>query len=68
KGYSIGELAKKMKVPNFVARKTVNQSKNFSIIELKNSLEQCILTDRDIKKGKIEQILGVEVLIMNMKQ
>lgn len=68
KGYSIGELAKKMKVPNFVARKTVNKSKNFSIIELKNSLEQCILTDRDIKKGKIEQILGVEMLIMNMKQ
>ncbi|WP_130806602.1 DNA polymerase III subunit delta [Senegalia massiliensis] len=68
KGYSVIELSKKMKVPNFVAKKILTQSKNFSMDTLKGNLETCINTDKSIKKGKIDAKLGIEILIMNMNK
>ncbi|MBS4536866.1 DNA polymerase III subunit delta [Clostridium sp. D2Q-11] len=67
KGYSIGNLAKKMGVPSFVGRKLINQSNNFSIKELREGLNQCLITDKNIKTGKMESGVAIEVLIMNFK-
>jgi len=64
KGYGHGTIAQKMKVHSFVAQKLVSQSKNFTLEELKNGLEEGLKVDTDIKKGRIESKLAVEVLIV----
>lgn len=67
KGYSIGNIAKKMKIRDFVARKLIGQSSNFHIKELKEGLNQCLITDKNIKTGKMDSGIAIEVLIMNFK-
>lgn len=67
KGYSIGNIAKKMAVPSFVGRKLINQSNNFSVEELKEGLNQCLVTDKNIKTGKMDSGVAIEILIMNFK-
>lgn len=65
RGYSIGNISKKMGVPNFVARKLISQSNNFNIDELKEGLKKCLESDKKIKKGEMDSKLAVEVLIMS---
>ncbi|RKD30869.1 DNA polymerase III subunit delta [Thermohalobacter berrensis] len=65
KGYSQGIIAKKMGVHNFVAKKVISQSRNFTTKELENGLKSCLETDKKIKKGNMNDKLAVEMLIIS---
>jgi len=60
------DLKEKSGLHPFVIRKAVNQAKNFTEDELKRSLRLCQELDIDIKKGKIEEKTGLELLVTSI--
>lgn len=63
RGYTASVIAPKIGIRQFVVKKYLNQVKNFDMDTLKQALEECLYTDESIKKGKMNQRLGVELLI-----
>ena len=47
----------------FVLKKALQQSKNFTLNELKSAIRLCQQLDTDIKTGKIQDVLGLELLV-----
>ena len=69
KGYSIGTIGQKINVyHNFIVQKLINQGRNFTTEELLNGLKKCVSTDENIKTGKIDGKLGMEVFIVEFSQ
>lgn len=69
KGYSIKAIGQKINIyHNFIIQKLITQGKSFSEQELTFYLSKCIKVDKDIKTGKIDAKLGVEVLIVEFSQ
>ncbi|EOC99286.1 DNA polymerase III subunit delta [Caldisalinibacter kiritimatiensis] len=64
KGYSVPNIAKKINTPNFVAKKVLTQSRNFSYKRLEEGLKKCLEIDENIKKGNIDSKLAIEILIV----
>ncbi|MFZ5965590.1 MAG: DNA polymerase III subunit delta [Bacillota bacterium] len=62
-GYTAMAIAPKLGIQQFVVKKYIRQAMNFDVNTLRKALEECLLTDSQIKKGKIEQRLGIELLI-----
>jgi len=60
---SLQEIKAKSGLHPFVIKKALKQSKNFTLNELKNSLKLCQQLDTDIKKGKIQEKIGLELLV-----
>lgn len=68
KGYSPNEIASKIEVHPFVVKKGLSQSQYFTSTALKDALYYALEMDQKIKLGKIDQRLGLEMLIFqNMK-
>lgn len=68
KGYSQGDIAKKMGVHSFSAQKIIRQSRSFTCKELEETLKKCLKADMGIKKGLINNKLAVETLIIEFAQ
>lgn len=66
KGYSQKEVSEKLKVHNFVASKLVAQQQKVKLADLKRSYTLCLEADRNLKMGKLEQKLALEVLIAKL--
>jgi len=64
KGYSQGDIGKKLGIHGFIAKKVLSQSRNFSTNELKETLDKCLETDKAIKTGLMDSKLAVETLIV----
>lgn len=64
RGMARDQIAKAMGVQAFIASKSVNQSKNFSLTDLKNGLSESVLTEEWIKSGKMDENIGVEMLLV----
>ena len=62
-GLSYQDIATKSGLHPFVLKKALNQCKNFSLDELNRNLKLCQELDTDIKTGKIQDMLGLELLI-----
>lgn len=62
-GYTSVAIAPKLGMQQFAIKKLLNQSANFDLGTLRTALEECLRTDIDIKKGRINQRLGIELLI-----
>lgn len=60
------ELRQLLGLHPFVLKKTIQQSKNFSLKELKRALALCQETDLNIKKGKIDEKTAVELLLVEI--
>lgn len=60
------EEMKKLGLHPYVLKKSMEQAKNFSVEELKKALHLCLDMDLDIKKGKIDERSGIELLIAKM--
>ena len=45
------------------SEKALKQAKNFTLDELNRNLKLCQQLDSDIKTGKIQEMLGLELLI-----
>ncbi|PKM96217.1 MAG: DNA polymerase III subunit delta [Firmicutes bacterium HGW-Firmicutes-1] len=64
KGAQRQEMASKLKLPPFVLDKNMKQAKNFSIVQLKEALKQCLDAEVQMKTGKMDITLGIELLII----
>ena len=53
-----------MGVQGFIANKSISQSRNFSVAELKAALEESIRTEELIKRGAMDENIGVEMLLI----
>lgn len=58
------EIAKRLEIREFAVRDYLKQSKSFTKEQLQEALENCLQTDLDIKGGKIEEELAVELLLL----
>lgn len=69
KGYGIKAIGQKINVyHNFIIQKLISQGKVFTEQELTVYLNKCMNVDKEIKTGKIDSKLGVEVLIVELSQ
>lgn len=59
-----GSIASKAGIPPFTVGKYKSQIGHFSYSELLNMLEQCQEVDAGIKRGRYQDIIGVELLIV----
>jgi DNA polymerase-3 subunit delta len=66
KGLSAGEIAQKLGLHPYAVKKGLEQSRYFSMEQLKRGLRECLKVDYGIKSGRIQQRLGIEMLIINM--
>lgn len=58
------EAAAVMQVHPYVAQKCINQARNFYFNELKIAMEKILATDLDIKTGRQEPVLALELMIV----
>ena len=63
-GYNGSVIAQKVSVPPFAVNKYITQSKNFTMGRLKEALETCATIEEEIKTGRMNEIMGVEILIV----
>lgn len=63
KGYSQKQMAQMLKIPPFAVKLAMGQGKKFSIIELETILGLCAQYDYEIKSGKIDKFLAIELLL-----
>jgi len=56
-------IASRLKVQPFVARNLVNQSRDFSIVQLERLYNLCFESDQWVKNGKMDDRLAMEVLL-----
>lgn len=62
------ELAKKLGVPPFSVGKYQMQCRHFSLEQLKEMFTACVDTEYDFKRGKIQDQIGVELLLVQFLQ
>ncbi|KNF09369.1 DNA polymerase III, subunit delta [Gottschalkia purinilytica] len=66
KGYSQGNIAQKIGIHTFVVQKLTSQCRNFNSDELTNILKACMELDQNIKTGKVDGKIGIEILIVEI--
>lgn len=64
-GYSNSSLASRVSVPPFAVSKYITQAKNFSRGRLIEALEACTSIEEQIKTGRLNEVMGVELLIIS---
>lgn len=60
------DIAKKLGVPSFAVKKYRAQSSSYRKVTLQKCLTDCVNTDADIKTGKIQDNLALELLILTL--
>ena len=63
KGYSQAVIAEKTGVHGFVVGKYEKQASQFSTAKLREALEACVEADENVKTGKMNDVMSVEILI-----
>lgn len=66
KGYSEKDIAKLLDIHPYRVKLSLGKSKSFSDDKLLDILKQLANLDSDIKKGKIDKYLGLELFILNL--
>ncbi|MCL1935826.1 MAG: DNA polymerase III subunit delta [Defluviitaleaceae bacterium] len=66
--HSVTEIAEKTGVRSFTVNGYISQSKKFKYNTLINALEECLITDVNIKTGAVNGVLGVEKLIVKFSR
>lgn len=64
RGMSREQIASAMGVQGFIASKSINQSRNFTVAELKSGLAESVRTEELIKSGMMDENIGVEMLLI----
>ncbi|MGN0466656.1 MAG: DNA polymerase III subunit delta [Lachnospiraceae bacterium] len=67
-GKSRQEMAKATGLPPFVVGKYENQTKGFSLEQLREYVRECAKIEEKIKTGQIADLIGVELLIIGFSQ
>lgn len=69
KGYNKKVIGQKINVyHNFIIQKLLSQGSSFKEKELTQALKKCRDTDRDMKTGKMDGKLAMEILIVELSQ
>ena len=63
-GMGKNDVAKAMGVQAFIAGKSIQQARNFQMRELKDGLAESIKTEQLIKRGAMDENIGVEMLLI----
>ena len=63
KGYSPQVISEKTGLHGFVVGKYVKQAERFKTRELRETLEACVEADENVKTGKMNDVMSVEILI-----
>lgn len=64
RGMNKEQVASAMGVQGFIAAKSISQSRNFSVAELKSGLAESVRTEELIKSGMLDENIGVEMLLV----
>ena len=64
KGYDRKAISQKAGVPEFALRKNIEQAKNFTLDQVLEAIRLGIQIEEDVKTGKLDAQLGVELLIV----
>lgn len=64
KGFSNKAIGEKVGLPGFIAGKYVTQSLRFSQEDLREAVEACVGAEEDIKTGKMNDTMSLELLIV----
>ena len=64
KGHSISAIASSLSLRDFMIKEAISQGKNFSKETVLNALKECQEIDNNIKTGKIQDELAIELLII----
>lgn len=62
KGYNFNEIMSKMKLKSFVATKLSKQARNLNPVIIQTYIEKILEIDRKIKKGEIDNRIGLELI------
>lgn len=68
RGFSEKEIAQKLGLHPYAVKKGLQQSRYFSLEQLKRGLAECLKVDYGMKSGKIQQRIGIEMLIIELCQ
>ena len=68
KGYAGADLAKKIGIPEFALRKYLAQARAFTREQLLDSLEEGAAAEEDVKSGRLNDKIAVEILIVNFSR
>lgn len=63
KGYSTQIISEKTGLHGFIVGKYEKQAARFKTGELREALEACVETDENVKTGKMNDVMSVEILI-----
>ena len=66
KGYNPDTIASMLKQPSFVVRKCLSQARNFTMEQLRKGTELCLEVDYHIKTGRVQDTMGLELIIIKM--
>ncbi|MBE5959269.1 MAG: DNA polymerase III subunit delta [Lachnospiraceae bacterium] len=64
RGMGQAQIAQAMGVQSFIVGKTIRQSKNFTLAELKNGLRDSVEIDEMFKNSKMDKNMGIELLLV----
>ncbi len=67
-GKNNGEIASLCKIPPFSVKKYSVQAQRYPYNKLVGMVEQCQITDQNIKTGKVQDVVGVELLIVEFSR
>lgn len=65
---SFQEIREQLALHPFVLKKTIEKSRNFNIAELISALKLCQKLDLDIKKGRVDDKMGLEILLTEISK
>ncbi|MFI3202527.1 MAG: hypothetical protein R3Y54_13590, partial [Eubacteriales bacterium] len=64
KMYSDEQISQTIRLQKFIVAKYVQQVKQFSTVTLREALVECVETDITIKSGRINEHMGIELIII----
>jgi len=68
KRLSAYDIGKRLKVPDFVVRKLIDQSRQFSLEQMKTIIGELTELEYEFKSGKINLETGIELLIIKLSK
>ncbi|WP_125152576.1 DNA polymerase III subunit delta [Clostridium rectalis] len=64
-GKSIETITTKVRLPEFICKKLLNQSKKFTLKQVKKSIDICLNTEEKLKSSTIDKKVELELMIIN---
>ena len=65
KGYDNQTIAKKASIPVFIVRKNLGQARSFTMAQIRRALELGVQAEENIKTGRMNDQLAVELMIIS---